>query len=127
MLGNPGAEYSEAVDVYTLYAEARSHLEAGEYLAAIPPLEAARDRSPEAGSIREMLAVAYLRARRYRDALPEARAAVEAAPNDHYAYFLYGRALQGVGELEAARGQYRLATWLRPGAPAYEAALSAVS
>jgi Flp pilus assembly protein TadD len=113
--------------VYELYAEARSHLDAGEYLAAIPPLEAARDRSPASGSIREMLAIAYLRARRFRDALPEANAAVEAAPNDHYAYFLQGRALEGVGDLVGARGSYRLATWLRPGDPAYARALADVS
>jgi len=112
--------------VYELYVEGRSHLSAGEYLAAIPPLEQARDLSPDSGSIREALAIAYLRARRYRDALPEAEAAVECSPNDHYAYFLHGRALQGVGDLTAARGQFRLATWLRPGDEAYQAALESV-
>jgi tetratricopeptide (TPR) repeat protein len=101
--------------VYELYVEGRSHLAAGEYLAAIPPLEQARDLSPESGSIREALAIAYLRARRYRDALPEAEAAVECSPNDHYAYFL-----------TAARGQFRLATWLRPGDQAYQSALESV-
>jgi Flp pilus assembly protein TadD len=95
--------------VYELYVEGRSHLAAGEYLAAIPPL-----------------AIAYLRARRYRDALPEAEAAVECSPNDHYAYFLHGRALQGLGDLTAARGQFRLATWLRPGDQAYQSALESV-
>ena len=113
--------------MYELYAQARSHLDAGEYLAAIPPLEAARDRSPASGSIREMLAIAYLRARRFRDALPEANAAVEAAPNDHYAYYLLGRAHQGLGDLTAARAQYKLANWLRPGDDAYQAALAAVA
>jgi Flp pilus assembly protein TadD len=113
--------------LYELYAQARSHLDAGEHLAAIPPLEAARERSPDSGTIHELLAVAYLRARRFRDALPEADAAVEAAPNDHYAYFLRGRALEGVGDVAAARGSYRLATWLRPGDAAYAQALAAVS
>lgn len=112
--------------VYELYVEGRSHLSAGEYLAAIPPLGEARDLSPESGSIREALAIAYLRARRYRDALPEAEATIECSPNDHYAYFLYGRALQGLGDLTAARGQFRLATWLRPGDELYQAALAAV-
>ena len=112
--------------LYELFAEGKSHLGAGEYLAAIPPLEQARDLAPEQGSIREALAMAYLRARRYRDALPEAAAAVECAPNDHYAYFLYGRALEGVGDRVAARGQYRLATWLLPGHDAYRKALAAV-
>lgn len=113
--------------VYDLYAEGRRHLDAGEYLAAIPPLEAARDRSPASGSIRELLALAYLRARRFGDALPEAEAAIEAAPNDHYAYYLQGRARQGVGDIAGARGSYRLATWLRPADPAYARALADVS
>lgn len=94
------------------------------YLAAIPPLEQALGSAPNQGSIREALAIAYLRARHYRDALPEA--AVEFAPNDHYAYFLYGRALQGVGDVTAARGQYKLATWLRPGESIYRSALDAL-
>lgn len=112
--------------VYELYALGRKALDDGEYLAAIPPLEQARDLEPGKGSIREALAIAYLRARRFRDALPEAEAAIECAPNDHYAYFLHGRALQGVGEIDAARGRYRMATWLRPGEAAYERALDAI-
>ncbi|MGI9117395.1 MAG: tetratricopeptide repeat protein [Gaiellales bacterium] len=115
------------MELYDLYAQGRSHLAAGEYLAAIPPLEEARNISPAQGSIRESLAVAYLRAHRYRDALPEAQAAVDCAPNDHYAYFLLGRAHQGLGDLVAARAQYKLANWLRPGDSAYEAALAAVA
>ena len=115
------------MELYDLFAEGRRHLAAGEYLAAIPPLERARNISPATGSIREALAVAYLRAHRYRDALPEAQAAVECDPHDHYAYYLLGRAHQGVGDLAAARGQYRLATWLRPEDDAYRAALAAVA
>lgn len=115
------------MELYDLYAEGRSHLAAGEYLAAIPPLEQARSISPGTGSIREALALAYLRARRYRDALPEAEAAVECDPHDHYAYFLLGRAHEGVGDLAAARGQYRLATWLKPEDEGYRAALAAVA
>jgi Flp pilus assembly protein TadD len=114
------------VGVYELYAEGRSHLEAGEHLAAIPPLERARDLAPATGSIREALALAYLRARRFRDALPEAEAAVEAAPNDHYAYFLQGKALEGIGDVAGARGSFRLATWLRPSAATYREALAGV-
>ncbi len=111
---------------YELYSAGRRYLADGEYLAAIPPLEEARDLEPGKGSIREALAVAYLRARRFRDALPEAEAAVECAPNDHYAYFLRGRALQGLGQTEEARGQFRLATWLRPGDSTYEGALASI-
>jgi Flp pilus assembly protein TadD len=114
------------MELYDLLAEGRARLADGQPLAAIPPLEQARSISPATGSIREALAVAYLRARRYREALPEAEAAVECDPHDHYAYFLLGRAYQGVGDMTAARGQYRLATWLRPGEDSYRAALAAV-
>lgn len=115
------------MELYELFSEGRRHLSAGETYAAIPPLEQARNISPSTGSIREALAVAYLRAQRYRDALPEAQAAVECAPNDHYAYYLLGRAHQGLGDLTAARAQYKLANWLRPGDEAYQAALAAVA
>ena len=115
------------MELYELFAEGRSHLAAGEHLAAIPPLERARSISPRTGSIREALAVAYLRARRFRDALPEAEAAVECDPHDHYAYYLLGRAYEGIGDRASARGQFRLATWLRPGSVAYETALAGVA
>jgi Flp pilus assembly protein TadD len=114
------------MELYDLFEQGRRHLAAGEIGQAIVPLEQARNISPSTGSIREALAVAYLRARRYEDALPEAEAAVECAPNDHYAYFLLGRAHQGLGDLVAARAQYRHATWLRPGDHAYESALASV-
>jgi hypothetical protein len=52
---------------------------------------------------------------------------VECAPNDHYAYYLLGRAYQGVGDRTAARAQFKLANWLRPGDEAYQAALAAVA
>ena len=115
------------MELYELYAEGRRRLATGEIRAAITPLEQARNISPSTGSIREALAVAYLRAQRYTDALPEAEAAVECAPNDHYAYYLLGRAHQGLGDLTAARAQYKLANWLRPGQEAYQAALAAVA
>ena len=41
--------------VYELFMEGRQHLADGEFLRAIPPLEAARDRAPDKGSIREAL------------------------------------------------------------------------
>lgn len=111
---------------YEFYREGRLHLDDGEWLRAIPPLEAARELEPEMGSIREALAIAYLRARRFADAAREAAHAVECAPNDHYAYFLYGRALEGLGDTAEARGNYRIATWLRPEDDRYHAALERV-
>jgi tetratricopeptide (TPR) repeat protein len=104
------------MELYELFSEGRRRLAAGEVRAAIPPLEQARNISPATGSIREALAVAYLRAQRYGD-----------APNDHYAYYLLGRAYQGVGDRTAARAQFKLANWLRPGDEAYQAALAAVA
>jgi hypothetical protein len=57
--------------------------------------ERARDLEPDKGSIRESLGVAYLRARRFADAEAELQVLVELAANDHYAYFLRGRAQEG--------------------------------
>lgn len=116
----------DPVGAYELYREGREQLGAGEWLRAIPLLEAARDLEPAKGSIREALAVAYLRARRHADAAREAACAVECAPNDHYAYFLRGRALEGLGDTAEARGNYRLAAWLRPEEQAYQSALRRV-
>ncbi len=109
--------------VYELYMEGRSHLKAGEWLRAIPPLEEARDRAPDKGSIREALGVAYLRARRHADAEREITVAVDLAPNDHYAYYLLGRAQQALGRIALARGSFKMAVWLRPQTEEYRAAL----
>ena len=113
-------------DVYELFTAGRKHLADGEWLRAIPPLERARDLEPYKGSIRESLGVAYLRARRFVDAEAELQVAVELAANDHYAYFLLGRAQEGLGRLELARGSYKLACWLRPSSDTYRQALDAL-
>jgi Flp pilus assembly protein TadD len=113
-----------AEDVYALFTEGRTHLADGEWLRAIPPLERARDQEPDKGSIREALGVAYLRARRFRDAERELQVAVELAANDHYAYFLLGRAQEGLGQMNLARGSYKLACWLRPSSETYRRALA---
>jgi Flp pilus assembly protein TadD len=109
--------------VYDLYTAGRAHLAAGEWLRAIPPLEEARDLAPDKGSIREALGVAYLRARRHADAEREIAVAVDLAPNDHYAYYLLGRAQQGLGRISLARGSYKMAVWLRPNSEDYRQAL----
>ena len=112
--------------VYELFTAGRTHLADGEWLRAIPPLEEARDREPHKGSIREALGVAYLRARRFGDAERELQVAVDLAANDHYAYFLLGRAQQGLGQVDLARGNYKMACWLRPSSETYRQALDAL-
>jgi len=116
----------EPASVYELYTAARTHLQDGEHLRAIPPLEEARDREPDKGSIREALGTAYLRARRYTDAERELQVAVTLAPNDAYAYFLLGRAQQRLGQLALARGSFKLAGWLAPASDTYREALAAL-
>jgi Flp pilus assembly protein TadD len=112
--------------VYELYTAGRRHLADGEWLRAIPPLEAARDLEPDKGSIREALGLAYLRARRHADAEREIQVAVDLAPNDHYAYYLLGRAQQALGHIDLARGSFKMAVWLRPQQEEYRAALERV-
>lgn len=111
-------------DAYDLYAEGRRHLADGEHLRAMPLLEKAREVEPDKGSIREALAMAYLRARRFRDAQAELDQLVDLSPNDHYAYFLLGLAQEGLGEVARATGSIRLATLLRPSSEEYARALA---
>lgn len=111
-------------DAYDLYAEGRRHLADGEHLRAMPLLERAREVEPDKGSIREALGLAYLRARRFRDAQTELERLVELSPNDHYAYFLLGLAQEGLGEIGHATGNVRLATILRPASEEYARALA---
>ena len=112
--------------VYELYTAGRQHLADGEWLRAIPPLEEARDLAPDKSSIREALGIAYLRARRHADAEREVTVAVDLAPNDHYAYYLLGRAQQALGRIALARGSFKMAVWLRPQQEEYRTALERV-
>ena len=112
------------VSVYELFTSARLHLSDGDPNEAVPLLERARDIEPDKGSIREALGVAYLRTRRYLAAEVELAMAVELAPNDAYAYFLLGRAQEGLGRIPLARGSYKLATWLEPESETYREALA---
>ncbi len=126
---SPGAPgwYLEGVDddapVYELFVRGRELLRAGDTGAAIERLEQARDLDPEKGSIRETLGLAYLRASRMVDAEAELTVALDLAPNDAYCYYLLGRAQQGLGFLELARGSYKMAHWLDPRSDEYRRAL----
>jgi Flp pilus assembly protein TadD len=109
--------------VYALFSEGRDRLRAGDAAGAIELLETARDLEPGKGSIRETLALAYVRAGRLVDAEAELATAIELAPNDHYCYYLRGRAQEGLGFTELARGSYKLAVWLDPSSSVYRRAL----
>jgi Flp pilus assembly protein TadD len=109
--------------VYELFVRGRELLRAGDNDGAIDYLERARDLDPEKGSIRETLGLAYLRASRLVDAEAEVTVAIDLAPNDAYCYYLLGRAQQGLGFMELARGSYKMAHWLDPRSDEYRRAL----
>ena len=117
----------ESVDddapVYELFVRGRELLRAGDHDGAIEHLERARDLDPEKGSIRETLGLAYLRASRLVDAEAEVTVAIDLAPNDAYCYYLLGRAQQGLGFMELARGSFKMAHWLDPRSDEYRRAL----
>ena len=114
---------STGENAYELFKKGSELLEQGDFMAASVPLERARSLEPDKGSIREALGVAYLRARRHADAEREIAVAVDLAPNDHYAYYLLGRAQQGLGFMELARGSFKMAHWLDPRSDEYRRAL----
>jgi Flp pilus assembly protein TadD len=109
--------------LYELFTDGRSRLRAGDTVGAIENLEQARDLDPDKGSIRETLALAYLRASRLVDAEAELTVALDLAPNDAYVYYLLGRAQLGLGFLDLARGSFKMAHWLEPASATYRAAL----
>jgi len=100
--------------VYDLFRRGTDLLEAGDYHAAIVPLERARDLDPEPTSIREALGRAYFRARSFDAARAEFAAVVERAPTNDYALFCLGRSLQQLGRHAEARHPLALAACLRP-------------
>jgi Flp pilus assembly protein TadD len=100
--------------VYDLYRRGTNLLEAGDYHAAVIPLERARDLEPEPTSIREALGRALFHTRRFEQARGEFAAVVERAPTNDYALFCLGRSLQALGRHAEARRPLALAACLRP-------------
>ncbi len=100
--------------VYELFRRGTELLEAGDYHAAIVPLQRARDLDPVPASIREALGRACFRAQRYDQARGEFQAVVERAPTNDYALFCLGRSLQRLGRHAEARAPLALAACLRP-------------
>lgn len=101
-------------DVYDLFQQGTSLLEAGDYHAATIPLRRARDLDSGKASIREALGRALFRAQRYEQAAAEFAAVAEHAPTNDYALFCLGRSLQLLGRHAEARRPLALACCLRP-------------
>ncbi len=110
--------------VYEWYQRGLTLLEAGDVHAAATILARAAEAEPEKGSIREALARAYFRARRFSAALDEFAAALEISPANDYAHFGTGLCLGRLGRLKEAVGHLRMANVMRPGNDDYETALA---
>jgi Flp pilus assembly protein TadD len=108
-------------DVYTLFQQGRDRLAKGMAAQATVPLEKAKKREPDKASIREALAIAYFRIRRWDAAESEFRAMLELSPVNDYAHYWLGRCLEKQGRASEASGHYKLASSLRPGDPRYAA------
>jgi tetratricopeptide (TPR) repeat protein len=110
-------------EAYERFQEGQVFLAAGDAPAAIEALERARDLEPEQGSIRETLARAYFRARRFLEAELEFSKAVDLDPVNDYAHFGIGLCRLRAGDPRGARGHLRQATVMRPDNVDYRAAL----
>lgn len=95
--------------------------------AAVVALERARDLEPDKGSVRETLARAYFRTRRFADAEAEFAKALELDPVNDYAHFGLGLCAMRAGDPDRARGHLKLATIMRPDSEDYRDALARVT
>lgn len=107
--------------VYDLFQRGMALLEAGDFNAALIPLEQARSFEPDKTSIREALGRAYFHVGRYAAARDEFAAVVERAPVNDFAHFCLGRSLQKTGRRADARRHLALAACLRPDRADYRA------
>jgi Flp pilus assembly protein TadD len=113
-------------DTYSLFQRGRAHMQAGDNAQATVSLEKAKRREPEKASIREALAIAYFRLRRYQEAEEEFRAMLDLSPADDYAHYGLARSLEKLGRTNEARGHLKLAKSLRPDSEHYAARLRAL-
>ncbi len=109
--------------VYELFKKGSELLEAGDFMAAVVPLERARKLEPEKGSIREALGRAYFRSQRVEAARVEFEKVLELDPVNDYAHFGLGMCLLRKGDRAGARGHLKMATIMRPDEEAYQDAL----
>jgi tetratricopeptide (TPR) repeat protein len=84
---------------------------------AVAALEQQVRATPGSVVVREKLGIVYLRLQRWEDAERELRALVVLAPNDRFARFALGRALDEQGRRAEAREQFALARKLAPSLP----------
>lgn len=96
-------------EAYDCFQRGSRLLESGDAHAASVALERAKRLEPDSTSIRETLARAYLAIRANRSAADEFEAIIAVRPTDHYAHYGLGRALDRLGDHEAAFRHYRLA------------------
>nr|CTQ95024.1 hypothetical protein [Kibdelosporangium sp. MJ126-NF4] len=92
-------------------------------LAALAPV---LEAEPDKPSVQLLAGRAYLGSAQLRRAEEAFRKVIDLDPNDHYARFALGRALQRQSRYTEARRQLRLATALHP-IPEYQEALSEVN
>jgi Flp pilus assembly protein TadD len=114
-------------EAYERFQEGQALLSSRNAPAAIEALERARDLEPEQGSIREALARAYFGARRFGEAEAEFTKVVDLDPVNDYAYFGIGMCAMRTGDPDRARGQFKLATVMRPDSETYRDALALVT
>ena len=107
-------------ETYDLFKKGSEQLKQGMAAQATVSLEKAKKREPHKASIRERLGIAYFRLQRYEEAESEFRAMLELSPNDDYAHYGLGRALE-------ANGHYKLASALRPGSERYTSRIKDLS
>lgn len=101
-------------DAYELYRTGSDLLERGDHHAAALPLRRALDLEPDSAMVREALARAFFKARRFDEAADEFGRLVEQEPVNDYAHFCLGRSLQLCGRHEEARPPLTMATLLKP-------------
>lgn len=90
---------------------------------AVIVLERASALQPDKGSVCEALGRAYYATGRVSSAGAQFRHALELDPSNDYAHFGLALCLARSGDRRRALGHLRLALVMRPGVPAYQAAL----
>jgi Flp pilus assembly protein TadD len=114
-------------EAYDRFMEGQALLSSGDAHAAAVALERARDLEPDKSSIRETLARAYFRTRRFAEAEAEFTKVVDLDPVNDYAHFGIGLCAMRTGDPDRARGHLKLATVMRPDDEAYRDALALVT
>jgi Tfp pilus assembly protein PilF len=114
-------------EAYERFQAGLEYLASANAQAAVVALERARELEPEQGSIREALARAYFRTRRFEEAEEEFAKALEIDPVNDYAHFGIGLCRLRAGDRDRARGHFKLATVMRPESEDYRDALARAS